>query len=494
MRTVLALDLGSTQLKCMLMDAEARILDTVTRGYPTYVPRPGWIEQKPADWEKAMKEGLSELLGKHPEVEICAVGFSGHMSGTVLLDRNGQVLRNCIMLSDSRSDEECRLLEKTAGDRICFHTGNAVINAFSLPKLLWIKRHEVGIWEETTAWISPKDYLRYLLTDRIATEFTDAYNSLCIDNKTADWCEEIIAASGLERYKFPEVLTPVTIAGQVTEEASEKYGLPVGIPVSCGGADMACGAVGTGLFETGDTALTLGTCATYLAVVPKVEREGFGKVTFHMHALPGLLYALGSHFNGGQAVNWLTQTMMPDGSLDYSEIAKLSREAEEIPAGCGGLVTIPFLAGSGSPYFDADDTQSVIGINMATSRAALLKSEIEGITVNLDETRQLFERIVPGGIRRTLLGGGGVKIGIWPQIIADVFGVSLSLISNADASTVGAAFLAGMAVGLFSDIEKTVKGSLNISSRLEPDADRHAVYKQLASRYHRLYEAVKELR
>ena len=143
MRTVLALDLGSTQLKCMLMDAEARILDTVTRGYPTYVPRPGWIEQKPADWEKAMKEGLSELLGKHPEVEICAVGFSGHMSGTVLLDRNGQVLRNCIMLSDSRSDEECRLLEKTAGDRICFHTGNAVINAFSLPKLLWIKRHEV---------------------------------------------------------------------------------------------------------------------------------------------------------------------------------------------------------------------------------------------------------------------------------------------------------------------------------------------------------------
>ena len=493
MKTVLALDLGSTQLKCMLMDENARIVDTVTRGYPTFAPRPGWLEQSPADWERAMKEGLSELLGSHPEAELCGIGFSGHMSGTVLLSREGQVLRTCIMLSDSRSDEECALLEQAAGDKIRAHTGNPVINAFSLPKLLWIKRHEPDIWEKTAAWISPKDYLRYLLTSHVATEYTDAYNSLCIDQKTAAWCEEILSASGLERDKFPEVLTPVTVAGRVTEAAASLYGLPAGVPVVCGGADMACGAVGTGLFETGDTALTLGTCATYLAVVPKAEDQGFGKVTFHLHALPGLLYALGSHFNGGQAVNWLTQTLMPDGSLDYGEIAKLSREAEGLPVGCDGLVTIPFLAGSGSPYFDGRDTQTVIGLNMSTGRAAIFKSELEGITLNLDETRQLFGKIVPGGIRRTLLGGGGVKIGIWPQMIADVFGEKVSVIRNADASTAGAAYLAGMAVGLFPDIEKTVRRGLELSKELEADRGRHEQYTELAARYHRLYEAVKAL-
>ena len=89
MKTVLALDLGSTQLKCMLMDADAQVIDTVTRGYPTHVPRPGWIEQNPADWERAMKEGLAELISRHPEAQICTIGFSGHMSGTVLLDRDG---------------------------------------------------------------------------------------------------------------------------------------------------------------------------------------------------------------------------------------------------------------------------------------------------------------------------------------------------------------------------------------------------------------------
>ena len=483
MDAVLALDLGSTQLKLMLMDRDGKVLGTVTESYPTYAPQAGWLEQHPEDWVSALKKGMSQLNALFPDTAIVSVGFSGHMSGAVLLDADGCVLHPCIMLSDSRSDSECALLNQQAGELIREHTGNPVINAFTLPKLKWLQRYRPDAWNHTAVWISPKDYLRYQLTGTLMTECTDAFNTIAVDARSASWCDDILRAAGLEREKFPEMLSPDSVAGTVTREAAEMYSLPEGIPVAAGGADMACGALGMGLFETGESALTLGTCATFLANVPGISGEGFGKVTFHLHALPGMYYALGSHFNGGLAVNWLAKTLSSAETLDFGEIAVLSEAASRIPPGSNGLLTIPFLAGSGSPYFEASDRQTVLGLSAASTRGEIFRSELEGITLNLDETRELFEQMIPGGLKRILLGGGGTRIGVWPQMIADIFGSLVDSVLNSDASTIGAGILGGIASGFYSDARETAEKCLAVDRRLTPDPAARDRYRALRSRY-----------
>ena len=325
---MLAIDLGSSQLKLLVMDENARVRAVVTEGYPTLTPGPGYLVQRPEDWRKALERGFARLSELVELQEIEVVSFSGHMSGLVMVDGEGGVLYPCVMLSDCRSGEECRILEKCVGDEIRRMSGNPVIDAFSLPKLLWMKRNEGEIYRRSRWWVSPKDCVRFWFTGKMETEYTDAYNSLCVDRRmTGGWSEEMIRQAGLDVEKFPKMYGPMEIAGKVTDEAAALFGLKAGTPVVYGGADLAGGAVGNGLFEMGDTTLTLGTCATFLSMVEKEQEEAFGKVTFHMHVLPGRVYALGSHFNGGLAVNWFSKAFSRDGQVDYELVREMAGEA-----------------------------------------------------------------------------------------------------------------------------------------------------------------------
>ena len=221
MAAILTLDLGSTQLKLMVLSENAEVLYLDSEKYPTYAEDGGFLEQKPEEWIEALQRGMRKLGQRMDARSIDAVSFSGHMSGVVLVDKQGEVLRPCVMLSDSRSQHECVELSETVGELVRRHTGNPVINAFSLPKLLWIKRHEPQLWRQTDVWLAPKDYLRYWITGEKATEYTDAYNSLCVDRISRTWCEAVIDAAGLEKSKFPKMLSPEAQAGAVTAKAAQ---------------------------------------------------------------------------------------------------------------------------------------------------------------------------------------------------------------------------------------------------------------------------------
>lgn len=492
MAQILALDLGSTQLKLLVMDEKAQVVYVDTQRYSTRSICAGWLEQDPKDWKEALKKGIQKMWQSIDLHKIEAISFSGHMSGIVVMDTAGSVLHPCIMLSDSRSEAQCKRLRSVLEKTVREKTGNPIINAFSLPKLCWLKETCPEIWKRTAVWLSPKDYLRYCLTQEFFTEYTDAYNSLCIDCSTGDWDEEIIAAAGLEKEKFPPVLRPFDKAGSVSTSAEQVFGIPKGIPVFAGGADMACGAVGTGLYHVGESALTLGTCATFLVLVPQIDHQVLGDVTYHMHICPDMFYALGSHFNGGLAVNWLSSVLHEGEKLDFALINALSTAARAVPAGCNGLLTLPFLAGSGSPYFSAADRQTVLGLSTATTRAEIFKSEIEGITFNIAQIKAVFERIVSGGLKSVRLGGGGSKICIWPQIIADVFDKPIDLIENEDASTVGAAVVGGFGVGIFSDLEDAAKKYLRVERVYMQDRNAAKMYKKLYQKYLQAYHVLHE--
>ena len=199
MANVLALDLGSTQLKLLLLDGEGQLSYVDAVPYETQTPRAGWIEQRPQDWTAALAAGMRRLREAMPGAEIDAIGFSGHMSGVVLLNAQGEALYPCITLSDTRSEAESVMLCGQVGELIRRETGNPVNNAFSLPKLCWLKAHEPELWTRSSVFLAPKDYLRAQLTGRVATETTDAYNTLCVSMRTRRWCPEIIRGAGARR-------------------------------------------------------------------------------------------------------------------------------------------------------------------------------------------------------------------------------------------------------------------------------------------------------
>lgn len=491
MRGVLAIDLGSTQMKLMVLDEQAELVASVTEKYPTQTRADGWLEQNPKDWETALRQGIGRLKERTELDEIEVISFSGHMSGVVLLDERGNVLYPCIMLSDGRSQKQCDTLTERVGLMVKARTGNMINNAFSLPKLMWLKEEEKSLYEQAVVWLSPKDYVRYCLTGEFNTEYTDAYNSLCIDQNTLMWDDEIIAASGLDRKKFPPVYSPFDLVGCVTKEAEEKYGLKAGIPVAAGAADMACAVLGTGLSDEGDTALTLGTCATFFTIAAKGNQNCGGAVTFHPIVSGKNMYALGSHMNGGAAVNWISMLLSEKGEIDYSMIGALSGKAQSVPVGSNGVMTIPFLVGSGSPYFCPADRQHMIGMRINTTREEIFRSQLEGITYNLRQTLDLFQTLTK--VHRVVLAGGGIQIPIWPEIIKDVFGIPLELSDNPDVSTIGAGLIGGTAVGIYAHPEQLAKRKRRIMDEKIPDSADHEQYKILYRKYLGYYRMLHRL-
>lgn len=485
MRNVLAIDLGSTQMKLMVLNEQADMIASVAEKYPTLTRRDGWLEQNPKDWEDALKQGIVQLKKKTDLDTVEVISFSGHMSGVVLLDEKGKVLYPCIMLSDGRSQKQCDTLMERVGSIVKKKTGNLINNAFSLPKILWLKEEEKDLYEQSKVWLSPKDYVRYCLTGKINTEYTDAYNSLCVSKDTLMWDDEIIEGSKLDREKFPPICSPFDLVGCVTKEAEEKYGLRAGILVAAGAADMACAVLGTGLSEEGDTALTLGTCATFFTVAKKMNDACNGAVTFHPIVSGKSMYALGSHMNGGAAVNWSSTILSEKGEIDYQMIRSLAAKAKNIPVGSNGVMTIPFLVGSGSPYFSPLDRQHIIGMRINTTREELFRSQLEGITYNLRQTLDLFQSIT--SVSKMTLAGGGIHVQIWPEIIKDVFGVPLELSDNPDVSTIGAGMIGGTAIGIYKNPEQLAKKKRRILDEKIPDFDNYERYQSFYKNYLKYY-------
>lgn len=489
MNDILAVDLGSSALKVLVMGdgLKVRLVESVP--YRTDHPQPGLSEQDPSLWADALKEGLHRVWQRVSPREIEAISFSGHMSGVLLLDERGNPLYPCITLADTRSERECEWMRRELGEKIIKSTGNPVINGFSAPKLLWLKNN-LDSYKKAAYWAPPKDYLKFLLTGRITTEYTDAYNSLFLDPVSRTWDINLIREAGLNESTFPQVLAPYELCGAVTGEASGIFGLTEGTPVYSGAADMACGAVGMNLSDTGEGVITLGTSATFLLATDRIHPEAKGAVTYHLNVLPGALYALGSHFNGGLVLNCFSALFSDSGKIDYDIIQREAKAAESIPPGSGGILTIPFLTGSGSPYFNPFDRGTVLGLHSGCRREELMRSALEGVAYNMNQTLTLFERMDGKKLDCIYLSGGGIRVPGWPQIFADVMGRQILTTVSADASAAGAAIIGGYGAGILPDLREASSSFRTVSQSFKPDPKAHKLYKEYMKMYIRAYQAL----
>jgi xylulokinase len=505
--TLLGIDLGTTGVKAVLFNAEdGQALSSAFCSYPLFHPRPGWAEQRPEDWWSATLQAIricaagGRDLGI-PAASVRGIGLSGQMHGVVLLDQEGLVLRPAIIWADQRSEEECRqITEQVGATRLIELVSNPALTGFSLPKLLWIRNHEPDHFAQGRTLLLPKDYIRYRLTGVLGMEISDAAGTCMLDVEHGRWSMELLSRLDLDPGLLPPVIASTAVAGGLLPEVASEVSLLDGTPVAGGGADNACGAVGSGVVSPGLALVSIGTSGVVLvhSSSPLVDRSGsMPRVHTFNHAQPSAWYLMGVTQAAGLSLRWLRDNLgLPEmaverfAGLDAYDL--LDAEAQQAPAGSDGLLFLPYLQGERTPHLDATARGGWIGLTASHSRRHLVRAVLEGVAYSLEDCFTIIRQqgLPIDQVRAT---GGGARSRLWRQIISNVLGVPLVTTNSAEGPAFGAAILAGVASGVYASVEEACRQVVKTIEHIRPEAETADVYTRGYGLYQALYPALQPL-
>jgi xylulokinase len=485
MDLVLSLDLGTTSLKALLVDADGIVRAQAEREYPILTPRPGWAEQDPQDWWRAAVDSTRACLAAVDGATVRAIGFSGQMHGTVALGAGGQPLLLAVIWADQRSSQQAAAINERVGlDRLAAIAGSRVAAGFMAATLAWIRENLPSVWAEVRCVLLPKDWLRWRMTGRLATDASDAASTPLIDIRSRTWSIALLDALEIDPAIMPPVLEAGDIAGELTAEAAAALGLPAGIRVVAGGADQAAGALGAGIIEPETMLASLGTGGQLVVPLREIRVDPALRVHTFCHALPDRWYLLGAVLSAGLAFRWLRDAVLEFDPADgYTRMTAL---AATVPAGAEGLLWAPYLVGERTPYMDPAARGTLLGLTMRHGRAHLVRAMMEGIALNLRNAFAVLEEI---GVnpQRIVMAGGGARSVLWRQIMADVFQREVAPLQVDAQSALGAAILAAAAVGMVDDVAATSRRWARYGAPVSPNPEHAGVYADLFDLYRSLY-------
>ncbi len=462
MTTLVGLDVGTTGVKAIAITPDGDVVASAEEGYPLSTPRPGWSEQDPDDWLRAAETALARL-GVDPQ----RIGFSGQMHGLVCLDERDRVLRPAILWNDQRTGAECVEIEQLVGlERLISLTGNRALPGFTAPKLLWLRRHEPDVYRRVRRITLPKDYVRLRLTGEWALDVADASGTLLFDVAGRRWSDAVLSALDLPAAWLPPV-------GESTELA--------------GAGDQQAAALGVGAIDAGTVSVVLGTSGVVLAPLPTYAHDREARVHVFCHALPDMWEAMGVMLNAAGSLRWFRDALAPGSS--YEELAA---EAGGSAPGAEGLTFLPYLQGERTPHADPDARGAFTGLSVRHDRAALVRAVLEGVAYGLRDSLELLCAL---GVapERGRVSGGGARSRLWLEIVASVLGLPLELTVVEEGSAYGAALLAGVAGGTYTDARAAVAACVRPRATVEPNPAWAAVYDEGYARFRALYPALREV-
>lgn len=479
---VLGADIGSGSVKLTLLSQSGSIAGTAMCEYPTFYPHAGWCEQDPEDWCRAFATGLKELLqqtGVRPE-QIAAIAPDAATHTAVLLDESSSVIRNAILWTDQRSKAQVQWLKENYVDKIRSQCLNTPTTVWTLPQFLWLRENEPQTWEKIRHILFAKDYLRYRLTGTIETDHIDAAGSMFYDVIEEKWSDALCNICSIDMEWLPKLLRPTDVAGTVTDAAAAEFGLSTETKVLVGTTDTVMEVLAAGSVAPGHTTVKLATAGRICVITESRLDSPF--IFNYQHVVPGLWYPGTGTASCANSYRWYRDTL---GRADY---VALNVSAEEIPAGCDGLMFHPYLNGELTPYNDPELRGSYTGISAAHTTAHFTRATLEGVAMSLkDCMHTLQEQGVT--MERVRIIGGGAKGSLWRQIVADVLGLAMEK-TKVDDSSFGSAMLAAVGIGWFSDFAEAAERCIEVESVSEPIAENQCIYDALFPKYKRIHDVL----
>lgn len=485
MGVYLGIDLGTTGLKVLLVREDGTLCATGYRQYPIVTPAAGYAEQDPAAWWHALQGALADACQADPaaSADIKAIGLSGQMHGTVLLNSDGELLCPAILWCDQRANPQVEKLRRDIGPQLLGQwVQNPIAAGFQAATLMWVQENQPERYRQIAHVLLPKDYIRFLLTGQYATEPTDACSTLLFNCAQRTWSADMLSHLHMDPALLPEVLpSPMTIHGELCRSAAQVLDLQPGIPVVCGGGDQPMQAIGNGILKPGDASITLGTGGQIFVPITRPAYDPVLRVHTFCHAQENTWYSMGAILNCCLAQNWLF-----DKVLHLEDPAAAHAEAASAPPGSDGLCFLPYLTGERTPHMDATLTASFHGLTLRHSRAHIIRATIEGITFALREALDCIRPQAPD-LQRLVLSGGGARSALWKQIMADVMEQPIYATCMTEEAGLGAAICAMVGVGAYATLQDACQQIVRYSDDV--------VYPQAAhiQQYREGYERFKAL-
>jgi xylulokinase len=479
----LAIDVGTGSARAALVDSRGRVLGIAAREYDQIVPAFGWSEQRPMDWWTGVAESIRAVLRDIPDARenISMIAACGQMHATVLIDANGQLTRETAPLwNDKRTVPLVAEFERTnrPGDYLG-RTGNPPTPAWPAFKLQWIRAEDPVAYRAAAAVFMPKDYVNFRLTGEVATDRTEAACSFLMDPASGDWSQATCDQLGLDRSKLAPIRNSIDILGRVTAQAARETGLRDGTPVLVGGADYAVALLGSGVCQRGLGSEMIGTSCivTLIAGEPLLDSE-----ISNVGTVEGDWGAFMLLESGGDAMRWARRALH-EGALDYPQIVA---KAAQAPAGSGGVLFMPYLAGE---RFGAhrNARAQFFGIGAATSAAHLDRAVLEGVAFAVKRHIDILEKAAGTRIERLVASGGGARTEFWLRVKASAYGIPIIVPKEAECGVIGCAAMAQTAGGRYASVQQAAAALVAYEQEVLPDPRWQEVYANMQPVFEKLY-------
>ena len=483
----IGIDLGTSAAKLLLMDETGGIQNIVTKEYPLEFPQPGWSQQNPEDWVRAIEEGIPELLKGSDASQVSGIGAGGQMHGLVVLDEEDNVIRPAILWNDGRTAEQVEYLNNEIGkEKLSGYTANIAFAGFTAPKLLWMKQEEPELFAKIAKIMLPKDYINYILSGVHCTDVSDASGMRRFDVKNKCWSREMLDICGVTECQMAKIFESYEPVGTILPEMAKKLGLPETVVIAAGAGDNAAAAVGTGTVGDGACNISLGTSGTIF-----ISSETFGvdaNNALHSFAhADGRYHLMGCMLSAASCNKWLMDDIFQ--TKDYA--------GEQLPItedklGINHVFFLPYLMEERSPINDTNARGTFIGMTMDTTRADLTQAVLEGVAFAI---RDSFEVAKSLGIdiERSNICGGGAKSPLWKRIFANVLNVKLDIVASEQGPGMGGAMLAMVADGTYPNVNAACEKLVHVVDTIEPEPELVARYEQRYQQFRSIYPACREL-
>lgn len=487
---VAALDVGTSSVKVCIFSTELELLSRSVQEYALDA-RGDRVEAAGDIYLRAVEAGMAEAMAGLENYRVAAIGVTTQGETFAPVDREGKPLRPFIVWLDGRAEEQARILRQQIPEMEFYSTTGLpeISGALPLAKLMWLRENEPEIYENTYKFLLVEDFLLHYLTGSFVSEKALQTSTGWFSLNADGLWHKGLEAAGIHSDKLPRILECGTRVGGLTEETARKLGLEPGIPVVTGAMDQTAAALAGGCVKPGTVTETTGSALVLAACTDQpVFAEGH-HVTVYRHAVPGKYIYLPIGNTGGMALKWFRDTFcrdLPGGEDGFNAI---NSQVSGIPAGCEGLVFLPFLSGSVDPDNCPEATACFFGARLSTTRAHFARSVMESVAFLLRDFFEMLEALGCPVETVTSLGGGS-RSPVWLQIKADVCGRDFRAARISETTAMGAAVLALWGAGL---AEPGTVPEAAVAEYYAPAGQNAQAYEKAYTLYKALYSAVKPL-
>ncbi len=494
---LLGIDIGTSSCKIAIFNRQGEVISSGNANYEIYYPKPGYVEQNPEEWWTAIYQTIKSTLlraGINKE-DIAGVGVDGQSWSAIAIDKNGDVLTNTPIWMDTRADVICKRLNHEIGEDNIFNlAGNSLQSSYTTAKIIWYKENLPEVYERIDKILQSNSFIVYRLTGILSQDKSQGYGFHCFDMHHGVWNEDMCERLGIPRSFLPDIYDCHQIVGYVTEKAAGLSGLAVGTPVVAGGLDAACGTLGAGVVLPYETQEQGGQAGGMSICLDKYSADP--KLILSYHVVPNLWLLQGGTTGGGGAMRWFEKEFAGFEREEGIRVGKSSLEllneiAEPVKPGSDGVIFLPYMAGERSPIWDVHAKGVYYGLDYSKTKGHFVRATMEGVAFALKHNLDVAED-AGAQVNELKAMGGSANSLLWTQIKADVTGKPIAVPASDTATTLGAAILAGVGVGMYRDFEEAVSLTVKVRRYHEPNMDNHVVYMENYKTYLELYSNLKD--